>query len=43
MERWSLSEKQIYGAEDDEDMDAIMAALDANAQPEAGLATSEES
>ncbi len=42
MERWSLSEKQVYGAEDDEDMDAIMAALDASVQPDAGFATRED-
>lgn len=28
MERWSLADKQVYGAEDDDDMDAIMRALD---------------
>jgi hypothetical protein len=28
MDRWSLSDKQVYGAEDDEDMDAIMRAID---------------
>jgi hypothetical protein len=28
MDRWSLSDKQLYGAEDDDDMDAIMNALD---------------
>jgi len=29
MDRWSLSDKQVYGAEDDDEMDAIMAAIDA--------------
>ena len=28
MERWTQSEKNVYGAEDDDDMDAIMAAID---------------
>lgn len=28
MDRWSLDDKQVYGAEDDDDMDAIMQALD---------------
>lgn len=28
MDRWSLSDKQVYGAEDDDDMDAIMRAID---------------
>jgi len=27
-ERYSLSDKQVYGAEDDEEMDAIMRVLD---------------
>jgi hypothetical protein len=31
MDKWSLSDKQVYGAEDDEEMNAIMAALDATA------------
>jgi len=29
MDRWSLSDKQVYGAEDDDEMDAIMSAIDA--------------
>ena len=29
MDKWSLSDKQVYGAEDDQEMDAIMAAIDA--------------
>lgn len=28
MDRWSPSDKNVYGAEDDDDMDAIMRALD---------------
>jgi len=32
MERWSLADKQVYGAEDDDDMDAIMWALDRAAE-----------
>jgi len=28
VDRWSLSDKQVYGAEDDDDMDAIMQAID---------------
>ncbi len=28
MDRWSQSDKNVYGAEDDDDMDAIMRALD---------------
>ena len=28
MDRWSLSDKQVYGAEDDEEMEAIMRAID---------------
>jgi hypothetical protein len=30
MDRWSLSDKQVYGAEDDDEMDVIMAAIDAS-------------
>lgn len=29
MDKWSLSDKQVYGAEDDQEMDAIMSAIDA--------------
>jgi len=35
MDRWSLSDKQVYGAEDDDEMDAIMAAIDARLEEEA--------
>ena len=28
MERWSQEDKNVYGAEDDEDMDMILRALD---------------
>lgn len=35
MDRWSLSDKQVYGAEDDDEMDAIMAAIDARLEEDA--------
>lgn len=35
MDRWSLRDKQVYGAEDDEEMDAIMAAIDARLEEDA--------
>lgn len=36
MDKWSLSDKQVYGAEDDEEMDAIMAAIDATLDRDEG-------
>jgi hypothetical protein len=34
VDKWSLSDKQVYGAADDEEMDSIMAAVDAALEPD---------
>jgi len=36
MDRWSQSDKNVYGAKDDDDMDAIMRALDASTKNDEG-------